>query len=98
MIDLMRVFICPVHGEVLEDAIDVFHEHDFERDEVYDYALCTRISDFKQCRSRVEPKMVDGAPCYEKVDHERWLWWSGYYDDKEFDGEYDGPTLEDIGY
>ena len=75
MIDLFTVYTCPNHGDVLEDHIHKLEEIDTENDDVYVHYV------HDECGMDVTPKMVDGAPCFETVDHERWLWANGHYDD-----------------
>ncbi len=74
MIDLMQVYICPEHGEILSDQTHTVEEVDTENDEVYIH----RVHD--ECYKDVTPKMENGIPYFQTVDHERWLWANGYYD------------------
>ena len=65
-------------GMVLEDQVEYCEEFDCENDEVYGFYFCT------QCNSTgVRPR--DNT--FEPVDHERWLWATGFYDDVAGVGE-----------
>jgi hypothetical protein len=75
MIDLLAVYICPKHGEVLEDHVHRQEEIDTENDETYLHII------HDECDLDVTPKIIDESPCFEKVDHERWLWATGFYDE-----------------
>lgn len=80
MIDLLSVYICPTCGDVLSDQVDEVEIIDTNRDDVWTELMC------KKCRSSVTPKMTDGVQHLAEVDHERWLWASGFYDE-EWDGD-----------
>lgn len=73
MIDLLAIYLCPKCGEVLEDVVMEIEEIDTENDEVWTESICP-------CGRSVTPKTEDGIQCFEKVDHERWLWATGFYD------------------
>jgi len=74
MIDLFAVYECPKCGDVLEDKVFLHEDIDIEKDRIYQAMLC------EQCFSEVRAKLVGGDFCFEKVDHDRWLWANGYYD------------------
>jgi hypothetical protein len=74
MIDLLAVYICPKCGEILEDRVHDIDIINIETDYVDQVTLC-------ECGREVKPKMIDGIQCFEKVDHERWLWATGFYDE-----------------
>ena len=76
MIDLFAIYICPNCGEVLEDRVFYHEEIDCEHDEVYPMYCC------EKCHSEVKRKIVDGVECFQTVDHERWLWAEGFYDEE----------------
>ena len=77
MIDLFAVYVCPNHGDVLEDQVHRHEEIDTENDDVY----VNMIHD--DCGMDVMPKLDNGVPCFEPVDHDRWLWANGFYDDSD---------------
>lgn len=81
MIDLLRVYVCTECGDVLGDEVSKQEDIDTEHDEIYEYWL------HDKCGHEAVPKMSGGAPVYQQVDHERWLWSIGYYD--EFIGDED---------
>lgn len=74
MIDLLAIYICPKHGEILEDVVMKSEIVDTVNDEVYPVTYCI-------CGSEVHPKIEMGMQCFETVDRERWLWATGFYDD-----------------
>jgi len=76
MIDLLAVYDCPKCGKVLEDEVEYGEDIDVENDDIYGFWFCTK------CNSTlVKPRTKDGNQCFEQVDHERWLWATGFYDD-----------------
>jgi hypothetical protein len=86
MIDLLRVYICMKCGDVLSDEVSLFDDIDTENDDVEVYWL------HDKCGHSAVPKTAteDGkrVPVYEQVDHERWLWSTGFYDETtEDEGE-----------
>ncbi len=80
MIDLLEVFDCPNCGKILSDQVVGSAVVDCENDDVFDVFLC------RKCGHEVKPQIIDGLTCFEKVDHDRWLWASGYYDEKPEEG------------
>lgn len=83
MIDLLGVYECPNCGEILSDQVDYIEHIDTDNDEVYGAWQCSR------CTCSVSPKMENGEHALQQVDHERWLWATGYCDDN--DEGYDEP-------
>lgn len=76
MTDLLAVYDCQSCGRVLEDEVEVIEDIDCENDRVEAFLQC------QKCRSTmVTPRTINGSPCFEEVDHERWLWATGFYDD-----------------
>lgn len=73
MIDLLVVYRCPKCGEILEDQVEMIEDIDTENDDVWTEAICGL------CGAGVAHEMVDGQTVFQKVDHERWLWATGYY-------------------
>lgn len=73
VIDLLAVYICPKHGDILEDVVMDIEEVDTANDEVYQSKSCI-------CGREVMPKLDNGIQVFEKVDHEQWLWMTGFYD------------------
>ncbi len=74
MIDLFAVYICQHCGEVLEDKVENVENIDTDNDDVWTVKLCS-------CGRDVKPKLSNGFQCFETVDHERWLWRQGFYDE-----------------
>lgn len=72
MIDLFAVYICPKHGDVLEDQVHKVEDIDVDNDDV------SVFLEHDECGAVVTPKTIDGVPCFEQVDHERWLWATGF--------------------
>lgn len=68
---LMAVYICPVHGEVLEDEIVHGESIDSEHDEIYPYVLCDKGGCMRDCT----PKLHEGQQVWEQVSDERFDWW-----------------------
>lgn len=85
MIDLLSVFVCPKCGDVLSDKVQDIEIIDCVNDDVFKVSVCSK------CTSEVRLKRAeDGSiPVYEKVDHERWLWANGYYDESNPDDDDD---------
>ena len=82
MIDLLNIFICPGCGEILADQIETITEIDCDNDDVYAFAVCSK------CCNEVSLKLNEnGFPCYKEVDHERWLWAVGFYDEEDEEDE-----------
>ncbi len=79
MVDLLAVYICPAHGEVLEDEVGSVEDIDCTNDEVYKIYIHDPVGG---CGREVRPKKVGDAICFETVDHERWLWATGFYDEE----------------
>lgn len=75
MIDLMAIFICDKHGEILEDETEKVESIDTVNDEVY----VNRIH--VGCGQECLPKYFDGQQEFQSVSHERWLWAQGYFQD-----------------
>lgn len=75
MIDLLSVYVCPKCGEILEDQIETVPIIDCINDEVWEETIC------QKCNHSVTRKLIDGQVCFQSVDHERWLWATGYYDE-----------------
>lgn len=62
--NLLQVFICPVHGEVLEDKVSQVEAIDTVHDDVSVYFVHTH------CWREVTPKVVDHTPCYQEISAE----------------------------
>lgn len=75
MIGLLGVYVCPTCGDVLSDQVEVVEIIDTERDDVWTEHICNK------CQRTVTPKMTDGVQHLASVDHERWLWAIGAYDE-----------------
>lgn len=80
MIDLLHVYDCPKCGQILEDWVDTTTLINHDTEEVVTVTYCTR------CDSDVRQKMGVGSdgkpiPVLQEVDHERWLWAIGHYDE-----------------
>ncbi len=70
MFGLMAIYICPVHGEVLEDQCEHGEHIDSERDEIYPFVMHGN-----GCWAEVRPKIEEGLQCFEQVSDERFRWW-----------------------
>lgn len=70
MIDLMSIYLCPSCGEVLADQVTKTEIIDCDQDEVIGVILCNKCN-----------REVKDTGSFQSVDHERWLWLSGYYDE-----------------
>lgn len=81
MIDLLDVYECPQCGDILSDQIIKGEAIDTDNDEVYPYTIC------KTCNNEVTQKIEyindEPSPVLRSVDHERWLWAIGHYQDQE---------------
>lgn len=75
MIDLLSVYICPTCGDVLSDQVELVEIIDTDHDDVWGELICSK------CQHSVMPKMTDGVQHMQQVDHERWLWATGAYND-----------------
>jgi predicted RNA-binding Zn-ribbon protein involved in translation (DUF1610 family) len=89
MIDQLAIYLCPNCGEILEDEKTRATVIDTVNDKVFPIEICTR------CNLEVRPKLSETAdgkkiPCFESVDHERWLFYAGY-----FNSDADRERLED---
>ena len=78
MIDLLDVYTCPIHGDVLADQVDRMEIVDAANDDVY-----VVYQHQHPCNHQVDSKLADTpqgkVSVLAKVDHERWLWWIGAY-------------------
>lgn len=83
MIDLLGVYVCPKHGDVLSDQTENIEIIDTDRDDVWTEKTHTG------CGLSVTRKVVDGVECFQEVDHERWLWATGYYDEPDEDDDWE---------
>lgn len=81
MFGLMAIYICPVHGEVLEDQVERVEEIDSEHDEIYPHYLHTANACYHDCT----PKLSNGQQCWEQVSDERFRWWLEANQDEEDD-------------
>ena len=84
MIDLLSVYKCQNCGDVLSDQVDVFEDIDTENDSVEEIYTC------RKCTGHVRPTEE-----LQQVDHERWLWATGFYDDANSDSETEWDELDD---
>lgn len=67
---LMAIYICPIHGEVLEDQCEYGEYIDTERDEVYPF-----MAHANGCWQEVRRKVEEGVECWSEVSEERYAWW-----------------------
>lgn len=80
MHDLMRIYICPVHGEVDADFFEII---DTERDKIEMAAFCS----VEGCSNNVEPKQGEGGcACYRQMSPEEMHW--RYMTDQAFEELY----------
>ncbi len=79
MYNLLNVYECPVHGEVLSDEVYYYEHIDTENDEIYPARYCSK------CNREVREKTVEHEgqrlPVLREVDDERARWANRFYDD-----------------
>lgn len=71
MIDVLNVYACPKCGKVLSDQMYQSEIIDTDNDDVYIFLCCTRCD-----------MEVKDTGEFQTVDHERWLWATGYNDNE----------------
>lgn len=79
---LMAVYICPVHGKVLEDECEHGEHIDSEHDEVYPFVMHG-----DGCWQEVRPQLHEGQQCFEQVSDERYQWWIYSHQDEDANDE-----------